>query len=60
MFNGVSFGSLGRMAIISMCLFPLLGAFLGIKGKNGILIILNVLAFITIGYLLLLSGMGEA
>ncbi|MBT2644333.1 hypothetical protein J7I80_18985 [Bacillus sp. ISL-41] len=62
--NGVSFGSLGKIAIISMFLFPLLGAVFGMKGKKGIgkwlLIILNILALITIGYLLLLSGMGEA
>jgi len=60
----VSFGSLGRIIIISMFIFPLLGAIIGIKGKKGIgkwlLILLNVIAFITMGYLLLLSRMGEA
>lgn len=62
--NGVSFGSLGRAVIISMVIFPLVGAIIGIKGKKGVgkwlLIILNVIALITVGYLLLLSGMGEA
>ena len=62
--NVVSFGSLGRIIIISMFIFPLLGAIFGIKGKKGIgkwlLITLNVIALITIGYLLLPSGMGEA
>lgn len=64
MFNGVSFGSLGKIAIISMLLFPLLGAIFGIKGRKGfvkwILVILNIIAFITIGYIVLLSGMGES
>lgn len=64
MFNGVSFGSLGRIAIISMFVFPLLGAILGTKGKKGVskwlLTMLNVVALIIIGYILLLSGMGEA
>ncbi|MDQ0231999.1 hypothetical protein [Metabacillus malikii] len=64
MINGFSFGSLGKMAIISMILFPLLGAILGIKGKKGVnkwlLTIINFIALITIGYILLLSGMGEA
>ena len=62
--NGFSFGSLGRSVIISMFIFPLLGAIIGIKGKKGVgkllLILLNVTAFIMISYLLLLSGMGEA
>ena len=62
--NVVSFGSLGRIIIISMFIFPLLGAIIGIKGKKGIgkwlLILLNVIAFITMAYLLLLSRMGEA
>lgn len=64
MINGVSFGSSGKIAINSMLLFPLLGAIFGMKGKKGIgkwlLTILNIIALITIGYLLLLSGMGEA
>ncbi|WP_062047356.1 hypothetical protein [Bacillus sp. JCM 19034] len=65
MINDVSSGSLGRIAIISMCLFPLLGAIVGLKAKNSfgkwIIIILNLLAFITIAYLLLLGfGMGGA
>lgn len=62
--NGVSFGFFGKIAIISMVLFPFLGAFFGIKGKKGVgkwlLTILNVIALITIGYILLLSGMGES
>lgn len=64
MMKGVSFGSLGKAVIISMFIFPLMGAIIGVKGKKGIgkwlLIILNVIALIIIGYLLLLSGMGEA
>ncbi|MBP1950877.1 hypothetical protein [Virgibacillus litoralis] len=65
MINGFSFGSLGKIAIISMFLFPLLGVIFGIKGKKGVgkwlLSLLNVIALITIGYLLLLGfGMGEA
>ncbi|MFB4166905.1 hypothetical protein [Virgibacillus sp. JSM 102003] len=65
MINGFTFGSLGKIAIISMFLFPLLGVILGVKGKNGVgkwlLSLLNVIALITIGYLLLLGfGMGES
>lgn len=64
MINGFSFGPLGKMAIILMFLFPLSGAILGIKGKKGVskwlLTILNVIALITIAYILLLSRMGEA
>lgn len=64
MMKGVSFGSLGKAVIISLCILPLMGAIIAVKGKKGIgkwlLIILNVIALIIIGYLLLLSGMGEA
>ncbi|WP_186580232.1 hypothetical protein [Aquibacillus kalidii] len=65
MINGFSFESLGKIAIISMFLFPLLGAIFAIKGKKGVskwvLLLLNVIALIIIGYLLLLGfGMGEA
>ncbi|WLR57365.1 hypothetical protein LC048_11200 [Mesobacillus subterraneus] len=64
MINGVSFGSLGKIAIISMFLFPLFGAVLGMKGKKGIgkwvITILNLIALFSIGYILTLSGMGEA
>ena len=65
MFNGVSFGASGRIALISMCSFSLLGAFFGLKGKTGfgkwLLTILNVLAFITIAYLAVLGlSIGEA
>jgi ABC-type dipeptide/oligopeptide/nickel transport system permease component len=63
LYFGYSFSSLGEIAIISMFLFPLLGAILGIKSKRGVgkwlLTLLNVIALIIIGYLLLLSGMGE-
>ena len=65
MINGFSFGSLGKIAIISMFLFPLLGAIFGINGKKGVskwlLSLLNIIALIIIGFLLLLGfGMGEA
>lgn len=63
-FLGPLFGPFGRIAIFSMFLFPLLGVIFGIKGKKGfgkwLLTILNVTALIAIGYIALLSGMGEA
>ncbi|RHW43356.1 hypothetical protein D1B31_01430 [Neobacillus notoginsengisoli] len=64
MLSGVSFGKLGRLLIFSMFLFPLLGAFFGLKAQKGVLkwllIILNVIAVCVIGYLLLLGlSIGE-
>lgn len=64
MINGVSFGLFGKIAIVSMILFPLIGVIFGVKGKTGVgkwlLTILNFIALMTIGYILLLTGMGEA
>jgi hypothetical protein len=65
MVNGISFGSAGKIAIISMFLFPLLGALFGVKGKKGaakwVLTILNVAVLLFITYILLLGfGIGEA
>ncbi|WP_226671114.1 hypothetical protein [Metabacillus litoralis] len=64
MVNGVSFGFFGKLTIISMCLFPLVGIFYALKSRKRfskwILIILNTLAFFTIIYLLVLGfGIGE-
>lgn len=64
MWSGVSLGILGKPFIISMFLFPLLGAFLGLKAKKGLmkwlLIILNIIALCIIGYILLLAyGIAE-
>ncbi|MFD2640212.1 hypothetical protein ACTWQB_10155 [Piscibacillus sp. B03] len=64
MINNVSFGSFGKVVIISMCLLPLLGTIFGLKSKKGIskwlLIILNISALITMLYILVLGfGMGE-
>ena len=36
MMKGVSFGSLGKAVIISMFIFPLMGAIIGMKNKKGI------------------------
>ncbi|MGR3779557.1 hypothetical protein ACT1UG_28965 [Bacillus paramycoides] len=64
MWSGVSLGALGKPFIISMFLFPLLGSFLGLKAKKGLikwlLIILNIIAIYIIGYILLLAyGIAE-
>lgn len=64
LWSGVSLGPLGKPFIISMFLFPLLGAVLGMKAKKGLmkwlLIILNISAICTIGYFILLAfGIGE-
>ncbi|MED2737620.1 hypothetical protein [Bacillus toyonensis] len=64
LWRGVSFGLLGKPFIISMFLFPLFGAILGLKAKKGLikwlLIILNICAFFTIGYIILLAfGIAE-
>ncbi|MGG5791481.1 hypothetical protein [Bacillus cereus] len=57
--SGVSLGTLGKILIISMFLFLLLGTFLGLKAKKDlikwILIILNIIAVCIIGYILLLA-----
>ncbi|EJL42232.1 hypothetical protein BAG01nite_29460 [Brevibacillus agri] len=64
MLSGVSLGTFGKPFIISMFLFPLLGVFSGLKAKKGImkwlLIILNIIAICTIGYIsLLANGIAE-
>ncbi|HDR3652440.1 MULTISPECIES: hypothetical protein [Bacillus] len=64
LWSGVSLGSLGKPFIIAMVLFPLLGAFLGLKAKKGsmkwLLILLNIIAIYMIVCILLLAfGMGE-
>ncbi|MFT9820009.1 hypothetical protein [Lysinibacillus sp. NPDC056185] len=61
----MSLGALGKPYILSMFLFPLLGAFLGLKAKKGLLkwllIILNISAICIIGYILLLAyGIAES
>ena len=63
--SGVRLGTLGKTYILLMFLFPLLGAVLGFKAKKGLLkwllIIINIIAFCTIGYLLLLAyGISES
>ncbi|MGE7689949.1 hypothetical protein ACQKMI_12170 [Lysinibacillus sp. NPDC097214] len=65
MWSGVSLGALGKPYILSMFLFPLLGAFLGFKAKKGLLkwllIILNIIAICIIGYIVLLAyGIAES
>ncbi|MGN7477267.1 hypothetical protein ACTHOQ_05375 [Solibacillus silvestris] len=65
MWSGVSLGALGRPYFISMFLFPLLGTVLGFKAKKGLLkwllIILNIIAICTIGYISLLAyGIAES
>lgn len=65
MLSGVSLGALGRPYILSMFLFPLLGATLGFKAKKGLskwlLIILNIIAICIIGYIVLLAyGIAES
>lgn len=64
MFSGVALGEFGRLYIISMFLFPLLGTVLGFNAKKGLLkwllIILNIIAICIIGYILLLAyGIAE-
>ncbi|MFD1736356.1 hypothetical protein ACFSCX_07240 [Bacillus salitolerans] len=63
--NHVTFGSYGKLVIISMCISPLIGILFGLKSRNRpskwLVIILNSLALFTIIYLLVLGfGMGEA
>ncbi|EOP49219.1 hypothetical protein IKQ_05257 [Bacillus cereus VDM053] len=65
LWSGVSLGTLGKPFIISMFLLPLLGSFLGLKAKKGLikwlLIILNIIAICIIGYILLLAyGIAES
>lgn len=65
MFSGVSLGALGKPYIVSMFIFPLLGIIFGFKAKKGLLkwllIILNVIAICTIGYITLLAyGIAES
>ncbi len=65
MVNDVTFGSWGRIVIYSMCGFPFIGLIVAILGQKGsakwIIAGLNLLAFLTIAYLLLLGfGIGEA
>lgn len=64
LWGGVSLGRFGRPFLIAMFLFPLVGAFLGLKAKKGVmkwlLILLNIMAICTISYILLLAfGIGE-
>lgn len=58
-FSGVSLGTFGRVYIILMFVFPLLGFILGLKVKKGLLkwllIILNIISICVIGYILLLG-----
>lgn len=62
--NGMSFGAFGRAVIIVMVILPLIGLILAFKGQKGgskwLLLLANSIAFLTVGYLLLLSRMGEA
>lgn len=65
MLSGVSLGVLGTPFILSMFLFPLLGAFLGIKAKKGLLkwllILFNIAAICLMAYFLLLAyGISES
>ena len=65
LWSGVSLGALGKPYILSMFLFPLLGAFSGFKAKKGLLkwllILLNIIAFCIIGYIILLAyGIAES
>ncbi|MFJ5714581.1 hypothetical protein [Neobacillus sp. NPDC093127] len=59
MLNRVSLGFSGKLYIISMFLFPLISVIFGLKGQKGFmkwpLIILNIIAICTIGYIMLLA-----
>lgn len=59
MFSGVPLGGTGRIVLISLYLFPLLGIIFGSKGRKGfmkwLLIIANIIAFCAIGYLGILA-----
>ncbi len=65
MLSGVSLGALGKLFILSMFLFPLVGIFSGFKAKKGLLkwllIILNSIAICIMGYLFFLAyGISES
>jgi hypothetical protein len=69
MFNGIlfgtTFGASGKIYIIAMFLIPLIGVFLGVKAKKGILkwllILFNIAAICIMAYLLLLAyGISES
>lgn len=64
MINGVSFGSFGKVAMIAMIVFPLIGVGTAFKGdgwSKWVLVALNGVVFGIIAYALILGhGMSEA
>lgn len=64
MASGASFGSFGKVAIILMFIFPILGVVTAIKGEGlmkWVLVTLNGVVFCIIAYAVILGlGMGKA
>lgn len=64
-FGALPSGPIGRIAILSMIVLPLLGIFFGVISNKGLLkwslVFINLIAFCSFIYILLLGfGMGEA